>query len=406
MLLDKIEVWVHDNLLKNNTIRHFLYGIYQRSLVLMSKKIKNEGSIVRVSPQDESEYLFGYYDKCPWSPDGKYMLALKVANSYKKADSSDLAQIVRINLSTKEAENLSTTHSWNVQQGCMLQWLDNDNIIYNDYFNNRYCSVLLNTNNQEKRIFEAPIYSLSKKTDFALTLDFGRLHILRPGYGYMNFIQDIEPCPDSPCIWHLDIQTGEVKSILKYTDFCNFETRDNMIGATHKVNHIMISPNGKRFMVIHRWFVNGTKYSRLVTCNVDGTDMYNLSDDDFVSHCYWVDDENIVAYLKKCEGKGYYMLTDKRPEYKKVWPELVMDGHPSRSNAGVFVTDTYPDRQRLQSVYVMNEDNVRRVARLYSPFRYGGDVRCDLHPRWSRDGKEICVDASFEGKRELYIIKV
>lgn len=43
-------------------------------------------------------------------------------------------------------------------------------------------------------------------------------------------------------------------------------------GSVHKVNHIMLCPNGKRFMVLYRWFNGQRKYTRLITCNVDGTD--------------------------------------------------------------------------------------------------------------------------------------
>lgn len=36
----------------------------------------------------------------------------------------------------------------------------------------------------------------------------------------------------------------------------------------------------------------------------------------------------------------------------------------------------------------------------------GGDMRCDLHPRWSRDGKYICVDCSMGGDRQMYLVDV
>ena len=63
------------------------------------------------------------------------------------------------------------------------------------------------------------------------------------------------------------------------------------------------------FMVLHRWFNGDRKYSRLVTVNVDGTEMYNLSDDDMVSHCYWKDDQTIIAFEnKKKTGAGYYLM--------------------------------------------------------------------------------------------------
>ena len=49
----------------------------------------------------------------------------------------------------------------------------------------------------------------------------------------------------------------------------------------------MIRPDGQRFMVLHRWLKNGRKYTRLVTADCEGKQLFNLSDEDFVSHCYW-----------------------------------------------------------------------------------------------------------------------
>ena len=141
--------------------------------------------------------------------------------------------------------------------------------------------------------------------------------------------------------------------------------------------------------------------------NADGGGFCNLSDDDFVSHCCWRDDREILSYLNKKEsGKGYYLLRDQDAFCRRMWNELVFDGHPTYSPDGSrVVTDTYPDRRRNQSIYVATSDKVERIAKVYSPFKFSGDVRCDLHPRWSRDGKQICFDASFEGKRALYVVE-
>ena len=217
--------------------------------------------------------------------------------------------------------------------------------------------------------------------------------------------------PDKTCIWKMNIETGEVTELLKYKDFASFLPRPEMMEkeAVHKVNHLMISPNGKRFMVLYRWFCGQRKYTRLITCNKDGSDMYLLSDDDMVSHCYWKNDKEIIAFERKKDGgNGYYLMKDRSQEYTHLWPQLNNDGHPSycQTDNNLVVFDTYPNRARVQEVKVARDDGteVKTIAKVFAPFKYDNDTRCDLHPRWSRDGKKICFDAVFEGHRGLYTV--
>lgn len=413
MELDKIEIFIHDFLIKTPALRHFIYGIYQRLLYFVSPKIKSEGNIIRISPNDDKEYFFGYYDKSPWDITEEYILCMRVNNTKKEVAPKEIADIILINTKDGSYEKIAETRTWNVQQGCMLQWLGPDyskRILYNDFRDGEHCSIILDLENRKEKIINKPVYSVSDDGKIALSLDYSRLHRLRPGYGYSNK-EDVtknDLCPDSTCIWSINLENGNIEPILKYTDFSSFEPRAEMIGAEHKVNHIMISPSGKRFMVLHRWMKGTSKFTRLITCDCDGTNMYNLSDDDFVSHCTWKNDNEILSYLnKKDEGKGYYLMKDKKNEYSHMWPELLMDGHPSYSpNGKLVVTDTYPNRQRLQSLYIMKDDKVNKVARVFSPFKYGGDVRCDLHPRWSPSGKKVCIDATFSSKRKIYQINI
>lgn len=141
---------------------------------------------------------------------------------------------------------------------------------------------------------------------------------------------------------------------------------------------------------------------------------YLLSDGDMVSHCYWKDDEHIIAFENKHgEGTGYYLMKDKTQEYTHLWPQLSNDGHPSYcpTDKSLVVFDTYPDRARIQEVKVAKDTdvegkNIKVLARVFAPFKYDNDTRCDLHPRWSRDGKKICFDACFEGHRGLYVVNL
>lgn len=204
--------------------------------------------------------------------------------------------------------------------------------------------------------------------------------------------------------------------LLKYTDFANFQPRPEMQEAdsVHKVIHLMLSPNGKRFIVLYRWFCGQRKYTRLMTCNVDGTDMYVLSDDDMVSHCYWKNDEEIIAFENKHNGgTGYYLMKDKTQEYKRLWPSISNDGHPSYSplNNRLVVFDSYPDKRRVQEIKIVSDNdidgkNMKVIAKVFSPFKYDNDTRCDLHPRWSPNGQQVCFDGTFENHRGLYIVNI
>jgi len=416
-MLKVIEKRVNSVLQRFPVVKFLIKRSYQLCMYALSPKLKSEGNIIKISPDDNMEYFFGYYDKSPWDGSDQYMLSLRVRSTCKAvAPNDEVAEIVIFDTHDNNSYRvLGETRAWNVQQGCMLQWLGDDyktKIIYNDFRDGEYCSVVLNVLTGAEKVYPFPVYSVAANGEFALSLDFSRLHRLGKGYGYSN-LEDLtahEKIPDGAAIWKLDLNTGEVISVLRYSDFSAFETRPEMLDAEHKVNHILISPNSERFMVLHRWFKNKRMYSRLVTANVDGSGMYNLSDDDMVSHCFWKNNEEIVAYGRKCaDGDGYYLMRDQGDEYEKIWPTLLMDGHPSFAPAvGKAVTDTYPNRARVSDLYVIRlgdgEDQIKRVARTFSPFKYDNQLRCDLHPRWNRGGSKICVDATFEGGRGLYVV--
>lgn len=408
---------------KYPSIKKYIKRGYQLLMYAISPKIKSEGNIIRVSPNDpNNEYFFGYYDKSPWDATGRYMICMRAKDTWSEPDPIGEAEILLFDSNDGNAFRvIAKTHTWNVQQGCMAQWLGPDyssKIIYNDLRDGKYRSVILEVATGKERVLPMPVYTVSADGKTALSLDFSRLHSLRLGYGYAALSEKTKDValPDETCIWRMDIETGEVEPLLKYTDFASFQPRPEMQveGSVHKVNHLMLSPNGKRFMVLYRWFVGQRKYTRLITCNVDGTDMYVLSDDDMVSHCYWKNDEEIIAFERKKEyGPGFYLMKDKTQEWTHIWPQLSNDGHPSYcpTDNSLVVFDTYPSRSRIQEVKLGRDndtkgDSVKVIARVFSPFKYDNDTRCDLHPRWSRDGKKVCFDSVFEGHRGLYVVNV
>lgn len=186
-----LEQKINQQLNKYPTIKRTVKSVYQHIMYAISSKVDYEGTVIRLSPDDSNhEYFFGYYDKSPWDASGRYVLCLKAKDTWSDVAPKDPADILLIDTKQNNmATRLATTHSWNVQQGCMAQWLGpkfDQEIIYNDFRDGKFVSVVLNVFTGKERVLEKPVYSVASDGSFALTLDFARLHRLRPGYGYSN----------------------------------------------------------------------------------------------------------------------------------------------------------------------------------------------------------------------------
>lgn len=73
------------------------------------------------------------------------------------------------------------------------------------------------------------------------------------------------------------------------------------------------------------------------------------------------------------------------------------------------VTDYYPDKASRLPVMLFNPDPARRIdvqVFVHKPRSADSDVKCDLHPRWSRDERMLAVDTCEAGFRQVRILDV
>ena len=131
-----LEQKINYQLNKYPGLKRYIKRGYQLAMYAISPKIKSEGDIVRVSPNDGKEYFFGYYDKSPWDATGRYMLCMCANDTWTEPDPKSSIEIILLDTETPGSyRKLATPLTWNVQQGCMAQWLGPDyksRIIYND----------------------------------------------------------------------------------------------------------------------------------------------------------------------------------------------------------------------------------------------------------------------------------
>ena len=174
-----IEQAVNDKLNQFPYVKKGVKRIYQGLLYSVSEKMQAEGEIVKLSPDDlRHEYFFGYYDKSPWDAGEQHVLCLRAKDMRKSACPDETADILLIDAGdNRRYQKIAQTSAWNVQQGCMLQWLGPDfksRIIYNDYRNGRLCSVIRNIQTSQEQVIDFPVYAVSRDGKTALSLDFAR----------------------------------------------------------------------------------------------------------------------------------------------------------------------------------------------------------------------------------------
>jgi len=374
-------------------------------------------SVQRVT-RGPQHHFFGYYDKSPWDHEGRYILALETTFMDRPPTADDAATIGVVDLREDCAfRPLTLTHAWNWQQGCMAQWLPKSRrfIIYNDLQGGHFVSVIRSIEGGDAYTLPLPVYAVSHNGRRALTLNFARLARTRPGYGYNGVIDPrvTEKRPVKDGIYLLDLATGESDLIVSIAQMTEFHPRPDMENAVHWFNHILFSPDDRRFIFLHRWTSElGRPWkTRLLTADVDGGDLYLLTDDDMVSHFDWRDPQHILAWARKKDiGDRYFLFTDHSNDFQVIGEEvLTSDGHCSYSpDRRWILTDTYPDIEQKRRLLLYNPEEKRlvEIGRFYSQPELRGEIRCDLHPRWSHDGHHVCIDSTHEGSRQMYIIDV
>lgn len=386
--------------------------------------------IERITHEGKQNF-FGYYDIQPFSGDNAYHLCHRVDFKDRMQSQNDVAEIGMIRLYDNTFIPLARTYAWNFQQGSLLQWhpaYPNDKIIYNAiYGDENYCerfsAVIRDIKTGEKKILPMPLANVSPDGKFGLSINFARVYWLRPGYGYAG-IKDSwenEAHPTDDGVWRVDLETGETKLVIS-TDtlfkICEPYMTEDERSMKYVVNHVNLNTDGTRFLMLFRGRFNSSPntfhVTYTITCNSDGSDPYVLLCNSG-SHLHWRDNENVLIWSepKGSDKTDFYLLKDKTHEYTLFDPDGLIgrNGHVSFSPDRRYVlNDTYPLEDGFIKLSIYDTVTCKRIPLAdicsekldHIPCE---DVRCDLHPRWSRDGSMISFDSVHEGHRHIYRIR-
>ncbi|MDF9798411.1 hypothetical protein OKW21_003674 [Catalinimonas alkaloidigena] len=386
---------------------------------------------VRQLTQGPKSHWFGYYDKWQVDPSGRHVLGMEVDIPMRSPTEKDIIKIGMVDLQDNDRwTEIGESNAWGWQQGCMLQWIpgSQEEVIWNDQEDGQFVSRVLNVKTGKQRTLSKAIYALSQDGRYAVGTEFNRIQNMRPGYGYPGIPDPYadQRAPQDIGIYRMNLQTGESELIFSLAQAADIPYQGKSLkDKWHYFNHLLVSPDNKRFIFLHRWreapvnspdTVNRGFTTRMFTINMDGSDPYMLDPSGNTSHFIWRDPEHICAWTQP-EGKlaAFYLFKDQTDEIQIVGPDkMVENGHntyvPNTNNEWI-LNDTYPHRDpgRRQTLYLYHVPTDRKVVlgKFFEPQHFNGEWRCDLHPRSNQQGTQVIFDSTHQNnQRQMYMVDI
>ncbi len=375
---------------------------------------------VQITGNGKDHLLASYYGINSFDLSQRYVTVLQTNIRFELPDEDDPATLGLVDLETHEFIPLTQTRAWNFQQGNMAHWLGTSPdslIIYNDYRDGQFVSIIMNVHTKEEvRSVPHPVSAVSPDGKQAISINFSRLRHTRPDYGYGGDAQNARmdtAFPDDDGLFLIDLETGEATLLVSYADIAPLVPPIEE-GSVNWFNHTLFSREGSKVFWLSRQLdENGRRITSSFTVNTDGTELQRSFPDGWGgSHYDWLNDEELMI-TAQYEGKnwGHILFTVGDDDYRRLGNGLLdYDGHGHFSpDERWMITDTYPRGQlREQHIYLMDMESeaVLPLGRYPQPAEFRSHWRCDIHPRWSPGGDLIGFNSTHTGSRQVYLFRL
>lgn len=357
---------------------------------------------------DKTDTYFGYYDITPFNTKDE-IIYLEVPLK------SATGNIILNNITGNNKQIVASTNAFNTQQGSRLRYFPGSDkeIMFNDYSDGKYFCRILNIETKEERIISNPVYDITQQGDKYVTLNFGRLGVLRPGYGYTNidYVPIENLSKEGICIY--SVSSGELIADITYEDIARAMGASNVDYSNFYINHLSFSPDGSKLLFFWIKKLANWDQANLLTYNLNTKEMYVHEREYKVSHYTWFDNNTILCTAIKGNNREnmecrYYIYVEGKERQIVGADVLQRDGHPTYYTPDIILSDTYPDIFGLQELFLYNTiTSQKKQLVLSNSVNNKGteEFRTDMHPRFNSNKTIICYDANVSGYRRLYILK-
>ncbi|HQL52152.1 MAG TPA: hypothetical protein PLR91_13240, partial [Kiritimatiellia bacterium] len=146
-------------------------------------------SAPRAMTSGPKDHLFAsYYAINAWSADGRYATVLETEVKNRLPTEQDAAVLGVVDAQDNNRFiPLTETRCWNFQEAAMAHWLGTaprTQFIFNDLVDGRFVSVIFDMANRTRRVVPFPVSAVSRDGRWAVSINYARLRLTRPDYGY------------------------------------------------------------------------------------------------------------------------------------------------------------------------------------------------------------------------------
>ena len=389
----------------------------------------SEPRAITTGPHD---HLFAsYYGVNAWSSDGRYVLALETDLNGRLPAPGEKAKVGVVDVQAPGTFiTVAETTCWNFQEGTMAHWLpqEPDTFVYNDFRDGKFVAVIVNWRTHAERIVPWPVSAVTRDGTKAISINYARMRLTRPDYGYAGGGQDPREgvvFPEDDGLFLVDLKTGEAKLIVSIA-----QVRDQVPAVKEGRNplsyfcHTVFSKDGKRVFWLSRsvdWYDKATAthpmwQTTAFTCDADGRNIRRCFPDGWgASHFNWKDDRTMVVtanYREAIWTHVEFTVGEEENVHRLAQGLLDWDGHCLYSPDGKFIASDSDQMcgklyQRFIALYRLEDGAVKSLGSFPIPEAYRGEYwRCDLHGRFRPDGGQFGFNSVHEGSRQLYVMDI
>lgn len=380
-------------------VKKLMYPLYR--IASGNKKINTQYKVTEFS-NPGCHTFFGYYDVSPFQSDNIVYV--------EREKDSNVCKVVLNDIRNASKQYVADSRAWNWQQGIRLRWFPKTEsvISFNDYIDGKYINRIIDLKTKEETRLNWPLYDISPDGKLGITLDFERLGVMRPGYGYTCKPYEVGD------LWNdgisiIDIEKNQLVKKVTYKELSESIKKVDDVNHFY-LNHLSFSPDGSKFLFFWIDECNGFHQASLGVYEIQSGQLIPLETEGKASHYVWDGNNEIICtVLDRRFVCQYCRFNIKECTKKHICPNsLKVDGHPSIYAKDLLLTDTYPDTRGFQHIYLVNEreDTKDEVIKIYSIPTINLERRTDLHPRLSEDKKYVSFDSSHDSLRKMLVLSL